>query len=238
MNKDKYVVTIHQPESFPWLGYFNKMYLADEYVILDIVQFEKNYFQNRNRLLDLNMKPFYITIPVNKGLVLIKDVKINDSEDWLNKIICRIRQNYKKTLFFKDMNEFICDSIYESYISSKGFLARYNIEMIKKLRKAFHINNKLTIASDILDTNKKSSELLLEICKNRGATCYLSGPSGRDYLNEKIFNDNNISVDYHSYSAPTYPQYNHPSSDYIPYMSCFDALFNIGMTETEKLIKG
>jgi hypothetical protein len=42
-------IAIHQPEFMPWTGFFNKMALADLYVIFDHVQFKKRYFENRNR---------------------------------------------------------------------------------------------------------------------------------------------------------------------------------------------
>jgi hypothetical protein len=45
------IVAIHQPEHLPWLGFFNKIDQADLFVLLDVVQFRKNYFQNRNRIL-------------------------------------------------------------------------------------------------------------------------------------------------------------------------------------------
>jgi hypothetical protein len=32
-------ISIHQAEHFPWLGFFDKMKLADLFVILDDVQF-------------------------------------------------------------------------------------------------------------------------------------------------------------------------------------------------------
>ena len=50
------IITIHQPEHLPWLGLLNKIAKADKFVILDSVQFEKNYFQNRNKILGTNTK--------------------------------------------------------------------------------------------------------------------------------------------------------------------------------------
>ena len=50
-------ITIHQPEHFPYMGFFQKMESADLFVILDDVQYTKNNFQNRNKFLN---KKFHI----------------------------------------------------------------------------------------------------------------------------------------------------------------------------------
>ena len=44
------VVSIHQPAYLPWLGYFDKIRRADRFVYLDTVQFQKQSFQNRNKI--------------------------------------------------------------------------------------------------------------------------------------------------------------------------------------------
>ena len=40
------------------------------------------------------------------------------------------------------------------------------------------------------------TQRLLELCKFYGASTYLSGPSGKKYLDEKIFTENNINIEY------------------------------------------
>ena len=47
-------VAIHQPEHFPYMGFFEKMKSADLFVILDDVQYKKNNRQNRNKFLNKN----------------------------------------------------------------------------------------------------------------------------------------------------------------------------------------
>ena len=47
-------VTIHQPEHFPYMGFFQKMEQSDLFVILDDVQFTKGNFQNRNKFVNKN----------------------------------------------------------------------------------------------------------------------------------------------------------------------------------------
>ena len=43
-------VAIHQPNYFPWIGYFYKMSLADVFVVLDDSQYSKNGYQNRVKI--------------------------------------------------------------------------------------------------------------------------------------------------------------------------------------------
>ena len=43
-------VGIHQLHYLPWLRYFEKIQSCDVFVVLDDIQFNKNGWQNRNRV--------------------------------------------------------------------------------------------------------------------------------------------------------------------------------------------
>ena len=46
------IVAIHQPNFFPWLGYFNKMIMCDTFVVLDHVEaMWRSTWLTRNRVL-------------------------------------------------------------------------------------------------------------------------------------------------------------------------------------------
>ena len=47
-------ITAHQPEHFPYIGFFQKMKAADIFVVLDDVQYTKGNFQNRNKFQNKN----------------------------------------------------------------------------------------------------------------------------------------------------------------------------------------
>ena len=66
-----------------------------------------------------------------------------------------------------------------------------------------------------------------------GATKYLSGPGGRDYLNEKIFEQNKIKVEYQKHDPVIYPQ--KYAKSFVPNLSILDLLFNMG-SDSKKLI--
>ncbi len=176
------VVTIHQPEHFPYMGYFQKMEKADLFVILDNVNYRKNYFQNRNRFLNSNGVEEWFTIPVEKGATKkwIKDVKVNTHIPWKKKNINKLKQNFKTDF---------------SNIYNTESLLEINLNSIKWAREKLNIKTQMVLASELGVTGDKS-ELLANICKKLKATAYLSGPSGKDYLDLSYFD--NTKILYHN----------------------------------------
>src|SRR5262245_59727696 len=98
------IVSAHQPGYIPWLGYFHKILLADKFVIMDDVQFEKNSFTNRNKVL-ANGAPVFLTIPVaTKDYVnkQVREIEIADTR-WKIKHLRTIEQSYKRSPFFGEV---------------------------------------------------------------------------------------------------------------------------------------
>jgi hypothetical protein len=97
------IVTIHQPEHLPWLGFFDKMRQADVFVLLDTTQFAKDDFQNRNRIKTKN-GPAWLTVPIFKkgrSEQLIIDVEICNDRNWRNRCWSLIYQSYRDAPYFK-----------------------------------------------------------------------------------------------------------------------------------------
>ena len=57
------------------------------------------------------------------------------------------------------------------------------------------IETPLILSSDLKCPGHRS-EKLVNICKNLGATTYLSGPSGKNYLDADLFESNGIKIDF------------------------------------------
>ena len=204
--------------------------LADEYIILDNIQFRKNYFQNRNQFLT-KQGPIYLTIPVDfKKYKLIKDIRIKYNENWQKKHLNTITQNYGKSKYF---NQHI--SFFEDLYSKKfDLLVDFNMTIINHIRKLLDIEVPI-IKSSELNVEGSSGELLLNICKSRHADVYISGRDGREYLDTSIFKEENIKVVYHDFRHPTYSQFN--SKEFTPYMNTFDLFFNYSVNEAKEIIK-
>jgi hypothetical protein len=173
-------ITIHQPEHFPYMGFFQKMKAADTFVVLDNVKFRKNYFQNRNKFKNKQGESewFGVSVPKKSTSSLIRDVVPIDStiNNWNKKVVSKLKHNFN--LDFSD--------IYE-----RSTLLEINMASIEWARQKLNITNEIVFASQ-LNVNGSRSELLANICKNLGATTYISGPSGKEYLDLKYFDDINV----------------------------------------------
>ena len=174
------IVSIHQPEHFPYLGFFQKMDESDLFIILDDVKFKKNNFQNRNRFLNSSGEEEWFTVPVEKkaNSKLIKDVLVSEDFGWKKKLIKQMKLNF----------DYDFSNIYEG-----NHIKDINMNSIRFCRKKLNITTPMIYSSD-LEVNGSKSELLYNLCKEVGAVTYLSGRGGLDYLDMGVFSDINIKI--------------------------------------------
>jgi|TARA_B100002003_G_scaffold251456_1_gene295134 hypothetical protein len=224
------IVTIHQPEHLPWLGFFNKICQADVVVLLNNVQFRKNYFQNRNKIKTADGWA-WLTVPIKKeGLdTKIKDISIDNSKPWAEKCWNSIKYSYNKAEYFTEYG-----GIIESFYNDKWIkLDELNTQLIRKIIELLSIKVSIQKASD-LKVYGKSSDLILDICRKLDTDTYLSGISGREYLKLDKFKECGIDVVFQDFHHPVYKQLYQP---FIPNMSIIDLLFNSG-PESSNIVIG
>ena len=176
------IITIHQPEHLPWLGLFNKIAKAEKFVILDSVQYEKNYFQNRNRILGTNGVQ-WIGIPVvntkhMEGSIASTLISTDPKNlKWKEKYLQTIKQSYGKYPYFGEVYPLLENAIN----IDTPYFCEINIAIIKSFCDALDIHPEYVRSKDLQVDGLKSS-LILDICKEVRADLYIAGPSGRDYL--------------------------------------------------------
>src|SRR5207245_2862485 len=90
------IVTIHQPNYLPYLGFFHKMANADVLVLYDTAQYSKQLgFHNRNRI-KTPQGAQWLTVPVQHAtLRAIRDVQIVD-EPWALRHRQALDANYRR----------------------------------------------------------------------------------------------------------------------------------------------
>lgn len=217
------IVTIHQPEHLPWLGYFHKMAMADSYVMLDATQYRHQYFQNRNKIIG-NQEPLWVTVPIQKlrsRYGLINEQLIDHSHAWVDKYWKSIEYQYHRHPYFDTYGP----EINAILASAPEHLASLNYALIDFFRRAFGIETPLVLASSLGVLGQKT-DLIHDLCLKTGATVYLSGPSGRDYLDETPFHRSGLAVWYHEFQHPIYPQ--RKKKEFTSHLSALDLLLNCG----------
>ena len=231
MTRVNLIVTIHQPNYFPYLGFFQKVLLSDIYVILDRAQFEFD-ITNRNKIITPEGSWSRISVPIKKGQKFfeIRNVEINNDHPWAEKNWDLICKSYDNSPFF-DLYKTTLNSVFKK---KWNLIFDLNFYTLKKVLEWLNIKTEIIFDSE-LDVTGKSSEHLLNICKKLGATKYLSGPSGSEYLNEKIFEQNKIKVEYQKYDPIIYPQ--KYAKSFVPNLSILDLLFNMGSDSKKFLTK-
>jgi len=215
------IVSVHQPQYLPWLGYFDKIDKADVFVLLDNVQFKKNEWQNRNKIKTADGWQ-WLTVPVlYKFPQLINEVEINNKERWQHRQRQAIVSNYKKSAGWK-----LLEAFFEDVFSSDWqTISQLNIHVVRGLVKILGIETPLFVASELGHFSADPDERLIAITKHFNADTYLAGSGGKDYMNLEKYDNNGIRVMFQEYQHPVYDQL---FGDFQPFMSAIDLIFNHG----------
>jgi len=220
------ILSVHQPQYIPWLGYFDKIAKSDCFVFLDDVQYKPREYQNRNKI-RTSTGDTWLTVPViSKGLgrQKISDVAIDNELDWCKQHLMSIKSCYGHAEFFGDYFPFFENT----YAQEWEKLSDLNLRIINFVLKELAVTTPLYFESK-LDIIKTKTDRIIEICKKMNADTYLSGSGGRKYLEEGKFSEAGIKLIYQEYAHPVYRQlFMNKNSDFIPHMSIIDLLFNEG----------
>jgi len=226
------VVSIHQPNYIPWLGYFDKIAQSDAFVILDDVQYVKGTVSNRNKILSSNGKELLLSVPVkiSKGSQLkYNEIEISYQEKWQNKHLATIKNNYRKSPYFNDYFESFEKIIKEKHSS----LSSLNTKLILWAVDALGIDTKIFISSGIEGEKGKNNELNLFLVKALNGTHYLSGNGAKKYNDESVFKKGGVELLYQDYTPRPYQQLY--GDEFLENLSVLDAIFNLG-PEAKRLL--
>lgn len=216
------IISIMQSGYLPYCGFFDLIHRCDLFVIYDDVQYDKGSWRNRNRILGPNGF-VWLTVPVLvKGRTgqLLGDTEINNTVEWRRKHLRTIEQYYSRAPHFEDYRDFFNDL----YGRPWSLLVDVNEALIDFFRRQLGITCPL-IKSSTLQSQGQKTERIIKICKELGATTYISSNGAKPYLQEHLFAESNLELQYQDYSPRPYPQL-HPGFE--PYLSVLDLLFNCG----------
>ncbi|MFJ2988288.1 WbqC family protein [Collimonas sp. NPDC087041] len=212
-------LALMQPYLFPYIGYFQLVAAADKFVFYDDVNFIKNGWINRNRLmLDGDIR--YITVPLAGASPAkkINEVLMQPRERWLRKLLESIRHAYAKAPHYQRVSELIheilhVDATHVSQIASRGVI---EISRYLDLGTTFAMTSTVYRNSEL-----RGAQRVLDICAQERASTYLNLPGGRALYDAEEFAAAGIDLSYIEPNLGPYPQF---GKRFHPGLSIIDVL--------------
>jgi WbqC-like protein family len=216
-------VAIVQSSYIPWKGYFDLIRRSDEFILYDDAQYTKRDWRNRNRI-KTPTGPIWLSIPVEvkgKYTQAIKDARVSDPA-WNERHLKSIAANYASAPFYRHYKAAIEELFLECRARS---LSEVNFRFLSRLCAMLEIDTRLSWSMDY-ELVPGRTERLVALCRQAGATEYLSGPSARDYIDPLLFEQAGITLTFMDYTGyPEYPQLYPPFEHHV---SVLDLLLNTG----------
>jgi hypothetical protein len=223
-------VGVIQSNYIPWRGYFDFIDTVDLFVFHDDLQYTKNDWRNRNRIMtDGGLR--WLTVPVKYSKVnqRIDEVPLDYSQNWTEHHLHLLEANYRRAPFFQAYVHQFAGIISRTFPS----ISELNVALCRWIMQVLDIRTP-TCMSRELNLSGTKSERLIDLLTKVGGTSYLSGPSAAAYLDLELFHRHGIRVEYKSYDYPPYPQL---QSGFHGDVSILDLLFNTG-PDARHYVKG
>ncbi|HEV3022061.1 MAG TPA: WbqC family protein [Pirellulales bacterium] len=222
---------VHQPNFFPYLGFFHKLVHADVFVLYDTALYSRTGFHNRNRIKTAHgVKWLTVPVHVRRGQA-IREALASDAEE-VRSHLRTLEVNYRRAAFFDD----VYPQLERAYAGAvPPTLVELNRRMFDAVCRMFGYCGRVVMTSELdIDLDLNASEALAAMVERVGATSYVSGPGGRGYLDEGVFRARGLEVVWQDFHHPIYDQL---WGAFEPNLSVLDVLFNVGPSAARRLLQ-
>ena len=225
-------VVVSQPMFLPWPGLFEQVRLADVFVHYDDVQLP----QGRSFMSRVQVKTMdglaWMTAPIDgarSGRAINETFFVSDAV-WRRRHLATLRHNYARAPHFKALME-LAERI---YAFPEENLARFNERAIEEIAAWLGLRTRFLRSSE-LGIAGRSTQRLVEICRNLGATHYITGLGALKYLDHDHFESQGIAVRYMDYRKRLFPQLH---GEFTPFVTILDPIANCGNATSDILVSG
>jgi len=225
-------IGIMQPYFFPYIGYWQLVDAVDIFVVYDDVNYIKNGWINRNKIL-VNGSEHYVTLPLQNmsPFKKINEIYVTDNIFAKNKLLKTIKQNYRKAKYFEQIMPMI-----ESTVCKQGNnLSNIVVNSINEVCSYLGITTKIVLSS-FLDKKKETTaqETIISLVKSLGGDFYYNAIGGKSLYDKEAFLKKGISLSFIKTMQIYYKQFN---NFFVPNLSIMDVLMFNSPLEISNMLK-
>ncbi len=231
-------LAVMQPYFLPYIGYFQLINVADEWIVFDSIQYIRHGWVNRNRLLSPNIEKQwqYVSIPIigQDRDTLIQDVVINNEIKWRSELFGKL--SYYKQIGAPFYTEII-SMLKETLDSEFTHLSHLNVKLLGIICKYLDISFKYKLCSEQkfdFSMVETAGDWAFEISKQTGAQEYINPEGGRDLFDQAKFEKAGIHL---SFLSSTECRYIQSRREYVPWLSILDVLMFNSQSQIKSLME-
>ncbi len=229
-NRNQLIVAIHQPNYLPWIGYFQKIAASDVFIFLNDVQFPKNGFCNRVKVLG-DGRERWLTVPVSKRFGDTIDQTRPATGDWPERHLDALKNYYRKSSHYHAAWPRLVE-IFAGIPNSS--LADSNQYLIEAMCSELGLKCRFLKSSEIPVEAKTGDDRLIALVASVALEAtYLSGTGARNYQNEDKFTAAGLGIRYNDQPHPNYEQ---DQDQFVAGLSIIDAVLHLGWQEAAELL--
>ena len=226
-------LAVMQPYLFPYIGYFQMIKAVDVFVFYDDVNFIKQGWINRNRILVSN-KEYLFTVPLKNAssFVSINETFINLDffKKWKKTFLQTIEQNYKKAPQFEEVFLLLNEIFEKNHIT----ISQLAVDSVVTISKYLGIEKKFLISSEQYhNQTKPREERLIAICKAEQATQYINAIGGKELYTKESFKKEAIELSFIKSFPIDYKQFN---NEFVSWLSIIDVLMFNTIEEVNQML--
>ncbi len=227
------IAACHQPNFFPWLGYFHKLRWSDTFVFLDDVLIQKTRGSVTNRVtIAIGGKQEWMSAPLDRsysGNLEIRSVRFAPDDRWRDKVTSTLKMHYSRAPHYRELE----GAVVALVKNPEPMLAEYNMHAIQALATMLGIRTAI-VRSSAYGVTETSTLRLAELVAKVGARTYLAGGGAKAYQQDELFEQRGLGVLYQCFVPPAYPRGKEPQ---LVGLSVLDALFWLGVDGARALIE-
>jgi len=229
------VFSCHQPDLFPWVGFFVKLAKSDKFVLLDHVTSNPKDPQNWIRRVKVlgsgGSGDQWLSLPVLKtesrggrGVPILEWQYNRLSPAWL-KARTLVLNLYGQHPYAQDVLPLV-----DQFFAAETSLCEANFDFIQQLLMMFEIDLDV-YRSSAFGLSTASSKMLVDCAANIDADTYLSGEGAMAYIDESVFERAGVTLAFNRFRPRPYSQGSPP---FVSGLSIIDLIANLGVRDSRE----